>query len=420
MNSIERNIQVNQPASRGIWRFFINVNYIYILIPETFIWIAFVNFDLALSPPHKIFLLIITWLFLLAFRPFAQLNILITTVLFSASTLYAMFNGATLASVQDSSGDIFRLLLVFSTFYYFKWLAQETTSAETVFKRFIWISFLVISANLLLGAMGFGNVQRGMGIGTRGFFVAGNDISTITCIVAAFVLSESYERNAKSFLLYLLLFVYYAYLLNTKAFIFSFVIIIVCLPLYGNIKKRIDKKIFIRISAFVCLLPFLLVGAYLALDQIDFWDPYFAFIDQFQNDSWITFLLSRRDQYLMNGLTYASENFNLFNYFFGFSSGDFLRATIQRAEIDPFEIFFYFGLVGVVLAYGWFVQQIRRSFSAGVKGDPFFSYHRAIFACNVFLLLQSLTSGHVFMSALVCIYLGAINGMLYWRKEKAE
>ncbi|WP_127123126.1 hypothetical protein [Chryseotalea sanaruensis] len=287
------------------------------------------------------------------------------------------------------------------------------------FSRFIWVSFYLISINLLLGALGFGNEQRSFGIGTRGFFNAGNDIATVTLILAAFILSEKYEKGWKIFLLYFIHFFFLAYLLNTKATLIGLLIIVLILPVYGNVKSKLPKKVFSKLAFLAFLFPLGLGVGLIVLTKINFWDRYLTFVDQFKGESWITFMLSRRDEHLLQGLEFSYQNFNFFNYLFGYSPGEFLNKIPFRAEMDPFEIFFYYGIIGLFIIYWWFIKNTIRSYKLNPqRGTDLFIYFRGLFITNIILLLQSITAGHVFMSVLVCVFLGSLNAITYLKHDE--
>jgi hypothetical protein len=404
-----------------ILRSFINLNIIFILLPETLIWIVFTNFNIALSPAHKLFLLALFLLYLLSVPSRRTEQMFLLFILFFLSSVLSAvyFHHAEFLFV--SIAEICRLLILFAAYYYCRYLVESKKIDIIFFSKLIWVSFYIISINLLLGALGLGNQQRAMGIGTRGFFNAGNDIASITIVIAPFILSEKYEKGWASFLLYFLFFFFLAYLLNTKATLIGLVIIALLLPAYGNVKARLPQRVFTRLVYIVFFFPIAIAAGLIFLTRINFWERYLTFMHQFKGESWITFLLSRRDEHLAENLDFVSSNFGIINYVFGYGPGDFLSQFPFRAEIDPFEIFFYYGIVGLLLVYWWFLKHVRRSYNVdALRGTRLFIFSRGLFIANIILLLQSLIAGHVFMSVLVCIFLGSLNAISYLKQHGAH
>jgi hypothetical protein len=417
MSMASGTLSTDAATLRALMRLIISVNFIYVLIPETFIWIIFSQWGVSLSPIHKVGLLLLVFIYLVLFDSASQKKILSLGVLLSISTILSIPD-ANFSSIVESIEDVTRLLLLFATYYYFKTFAERGSKGIKPFDQFIWVSFAVVAVNLGLGAMGYGNAQRGMGIGSRGFFNAGNDASTITTMIAAFVLSIKYKNGWLRMMPYLLVFVFFGYVLNTKAFLGGLLIILVVLPLYGHISMRLTTRNLKRMVGVAILSPLFVLLAVWIFDRFDLWERYLTFLDQYKDDSWITFVLSRRDEHLAQGIAFMQQNFSVLDYIFGYSSGEFLAVVPSRAEIDPFEIFFYFGLVGLIAVYGWFIVVMVRSYRIGKDtSSPLFVYQRGLFAMNLYILFQSVVAGHVFMSVLVCVFLGLLNAISFLKNE---
>jgi|GEM_PF-4703517 hypothetical protein len=391
---------------------FLNWNIALVLLFETIIWILVKNVDINFSGLHKVYLLILAYLCLLI----SSKKWFVYSLFLSIPFFISSFFSESIFSFIESISEAIRLTILFPIGFYLYSENKKGNLDSKFFYNFIWISFYIISANLILGYFGFGNAQRAGGLGTRGFFNAGNDISTLTCIIAAFVLSFTWGKSKIKFFGYLIYFFFLAFLLNTKASIVGLVMITVLLIYFPTIKNVVTKSIVkIRDLKMVFINGFLIVLlfgiALLYSIKSNFWDRYLTFYNQFKNDSILTFLLSRRDVFVKNGLDFSNENFSFLNYIFGYGTGDFLMELGKRAEIDPFDLFFFYGIIGVILIYYLFLKMIYKSLKCKDYPVDKLQLNRGLFASNVFLLFTSITAGHVFTSVIICIFLGVTNAM---------
>ncbi|WP_044210233.1 O-antigen ligase family protein [Flammeovirga sp. OC4] len=394
--------------------YIINVYILILLILETFIWIINKHFNTSLSPLHKVLYYILPLLYLFLVKNIRFIYVLILSLPFFLSAFYTLFLVQSLQAFFVSISDALRIVTIFSLFYYIRLLVVQKKIDISFLEKFIFISFFVLFINMLLGSIGLGNAQRHGGIGTRGFFHAGNDVSTLSGILASFLFSKFYS-NKKKFILYVVIFFWFAYLLNTKAIVAGYIIILFLLPIYDKIGSKMRKKHFYFTLSFVFVAPLILVFIFLISYNLGFLDRYLTFASQYKNESILTFLLSRRDLFVEKALIYVNDSYGVIEYLIGGSSGVFLE-NAQRTEIDVTDLFFFFGITGLLFFYPFIIYNIFVLLKNNKSKDNF-ELRRGAFCANIFLLSVSITSGHVATSALICLYLGIFNAFFY-DKEK--
>ena len=399
-------------------RAFLTWNLCYILLIETFLWIIASSLSIHISGLHKLALILFTFFCLfLSSRRYVIFALVLCVPFFISSFRFSSFN-----TLIENYSEAFRLISLFPMFFFLVDEIKKGRINESFYYRLIWISFFVISVNLLLGALGLGTAQRAGGVGTRGFFNAGNDISTLTGIIASFILSFYWDKSKWKFILIAFYFLFLAYLLNTKAILAGMLMIILLIPSYAQVARlvinfRISTREIYRLSRYLVILVLMLSLFIIVSFYTDFWGRYLTFYDQYQTDDLLTFVLSRRNQYAEDGMAFVREHFNTSHIFFGFGTGNFLELAKKRTELDVFDLFFFYGVIGLVLAYLFFLYFIFKSITTKKQDIRIYPLRRGLFSSNVFLFSMSIFAGHVFTSAIICLFLGITNSISFLKSD---
>ncbi|MEA2018798.1 MAG: O-antigen ligase family protein [Campylobacterota bacterium] len=278
------------------------------------------------------------------------------------------------------------------------------------------ISFSVISFNMIVGALGYGYAQYGRNdIGTRGLFYAGNEVGGLLITTSIFVLS--YFLLKKEFYKYLsisLIILTLAVLLTSKVALFGSALIIFILPIInlistskGLILNRTSFHIVgVSTLIFVLLVPYTIYYALYEMNlivRISYW---------MNKVDLITLFYSGRNL-LANDIFQFLQNQDIsFSTFFGYGYEKIITVAGRSVELDAVDLFMLYGIIGVVIIYGFFLLNY---FSNRIKKSKVYIYKPYVQFGILFLLLISISSGHIINSGVAGIMIGALMSLNYYK-----
>jgi len=287
------------------------------------------------------------------------------------------------------------------TFFYFEKTILKSDDHIKSAKNICFFNFSVIIINLVLGIMGYGfpiytATDSDVSIGVKGYFYAGNELSAVYIILVAVVLAHFVPLIKKKSLLYLTVLICFLFsaTLATKTAIGGTFILSTATIFYH--KKYIEKTPFnirnILVATFSLLFTSL-ISLYFFIKSAAFERMMYYYNDL---SNIYRFLMSGRDQFLSRKtFIFASAN-NVFNFLFGM--GEYVSV-----EMDLFDTFFTFGLIGTALFYSiyfyfnrhiyFYFKEKRRSFSENI-----------INISLIMIFIQSFISGHVLYSGMATLF----------------
>ncbi|GAA0892347.1 hypothetical protein GCM10009122_20260 [Fulvivirga kasyanovii] len=136
----------------------------------------------------------------------------------------------------------------------------------------------------------------------------------------------------------------------------------------------------------------------------------------------ITFLLTRRNEILEEAWTTFLNNYNVFEKLFGKGRSGFtdeMATSIfhpSTVEIDPFDLLFYYGFVGLVVIYGFWLSLLKKSFVR--RNEKYMRFAPVVFLINMLLIAMTLLSGHIIYSGMAGFHIGLANALLYTRNSQ--
>lgn len=307
------------------------------------------------------------------------------------------------------------------SFIYFL-LIEDKELLKKRFVNIVKVNFIVLAVNLLLGLMGFGYSEYG-GIGSSGFFFAGNEVSSVMLTLFPFILLDVWEKNRKRYPIWVLFMLVLAIIKVTKVAILGVLLISILIP-YINERDRLYKLTkfkFKIILVLIILSPIMIFGIWYGIKSIGLLD---RFETMFSRYDFITFIFSERNLKLeTNWMMYLKE-YSLLEYFFGKSRSLFLMSVKNyptRAyaygitEIDIFDTLFLQGFWGVIITFIMWLFLIFKSYKGIFNREQY--YAPAIFVMNIMLFIVSFFAGHVMNSAMATFFFIMANG-LYLKFKK--
>jgi hypothetical protein len=252
-------------------------------------------------------------------------------------------------------------------------------------------------------------------LGFKGTFMSLNSINISMLVLYIFAVDGLFRnKNRLKWLLIIISIVIPMILLGTK----SSLIFLVFVPLFYLVININFNAIF-RFGTLVFyywlfFLSFIIIVIFM-LNNASISNTYFEgiFARQqylFQERDLLTYLLSGRNWHLETAHIYFMSEVNLFKILFGTGYFDIHNQIalawnyfidVRPIELDIFDIFYSYGVIGVLLTYGFFIFHLVRNI-----GNYIDKLAQPYFVALVSLLIFSLTGGHVFMEALSSTFLG--------------
>ncbi|WP_186370666.1 O-antigen ligase family protein [Shouchella miscanthi] len=299
---------------------------------------------------------------------------------------------------------------------------------EKVFKVSIILFPLCI---VIPWVFGVGYSMYVLDVGYSAFFYAANDLNVVLLMMLIFALDLMFKgiENKQRFLLYaisVLLIITSLLLLGSKASMFFGVLIVIFYLLKGvNSSKTIGNKFkLISIMGLSLGIVYASIQLFFLDDLLAAFDRHFFFFQQdaVENNSFSTFILTGRDGFLSAAITaFNNSDFDVLRFLFGvgyyshlLETGYFLNRGPTPIEMDMFDVFFSYGIIGLVLIYGYLISIfIKVSRRKKIRED----YSRYYFGF-IIVMMYSFLGGHVIFSALSGSYFALIcSGLLIVNNE---
>jgi len=308
-----------------------------------------------------------------------------------------------------------KYILIIVSYFFFKVLIKN--NKINFIKTFFSVSLIIFIFNIFIGILGFGYSQYGGGvsIGTRGLFYGGNEVNLVLIILEIFFLSSSIlEKNIKKYFLLSLLFMGIAALLTSKVALFGTLLIILIFPIINFFIKLKSNFLIDKSSYKFFLLSFFIFFVL---------SPIFLYISLFEMNliirisywlgktNLITLVLSNRNVWLINDYYFLQKNNDLLNYLVGFGYKKMLSINGKTCEMDLIDEFMLFGIIGVVIIYGFFIIEFLSNMDKKTFLYPYAPYIE--FSIILFIII-SIVSGHVMNSGLASILIGAVLSLNYY------
>ncbi|GAB6099404.1 hypothetical protein JCM16358_12830 [Halanaerocella petrolearia] len=321
--------------------------------------------------------------------------------------------------VHNSINQLFNSIIWFSklamiplTFFYFKKiLSLNKRKYKKKVIRVFTFNYLVFIVNILLGMMGYGYEQYSSeGIGTRGFFFAGNEVSGLFIIFTGLLIFLIWDNGNK--LLYVICSVFTIAIsieIATKVSIIGAVISIFMIPIVCERNKLFKltklKLKFLVIGSF----GFIIISRYIyffikSIGLLNRWE----YLYMNYNGSLLTTILSNRN-------TFVERKMYIFINEYSFLQKIFGTGTSTTVEMDFFNNLFNYGIIGASLVLFLWLYFLFNSFKK-LKFKEYY-YAPAIFTINFLLIPVSFFAGHILSSGMAGTFIGMSNALVYYKKD---
>lgn len=257
-------------------------------------------------------------------------------------------------------------------------------------------SALTVTFVLLLGLLGFGSSSYGdEGIGSKGYFIAGNEVSALLLVLYSFVLFSCKGRK-KSFVIWSCLFLLSAWTISTKMAILSSIISIIYLGFFVD-GRKVKTKLFILASLMAAAIYKIIdmFSELLNIPLIDRWNYLY------QDGGLLKLVFSNRNEYLDAPLAKQTAD-GFFAVFLG-------KPYVSTVEMDPFDTFLHFGVIGCIIVYGGiFLMMLKAHKYAKIN-----QYNRFVLFTLLLLFAASSIAGHIVYSGMMLPFLALVVAAVY-------
>jgi len=380
-------------------------------------FVSGLGIDLKLSAIFKFGLLIIM---IFALACYSRKNIIILFSLMLILLIGPLFN---LINTYDVMGFLFDfsyvikiltplIIFLFAVEIIKRWPDNAYKYGLKVF----YFSFGVLLFNIAAGILGFGfssyNTKDGeVSIGIKGFFYAGNEVSGLFILLFSFILSAAWNSKRKIYYLIMApITVMCGILIATKAAMIAGLLLVVLIPLV-NERNKMFNLTWLKISIFSPALVGFMAIIYFAvpiLQATGIWDRLVWF---YEKKGVFGIIFSGRNEFAVATLDSFYKHAGAVESLFGIGLSGLAKIERATVEIEPIDMYFWFGIPGIVYLIAIFSAFIYMSYRAALKKISFWAPFALV--ANILLFGLSFIAGHTLTSGMLAPLWGLLNGMVY-------
>jgi hypothetical protein len=298
---------------------------------------------------------------------------------------------------------------------------RDAALARRNLHQLMWIGFAIIVINLMLGRLGFGlsaylpsDYFPDQQLGSKGFFKATNELSALLLVFSAYLFAWYWPRQKVIFAAVLGLSLFCSSTLLTKTGNAGVLLLAIFIPLLQARAHWLPYRrvILLAMVAAVTLLVLLAWQLPAILPHLPLSEKQQLVLAQ---QGAIGIVLSNRDLFVAENWFYVAHYFPQWQQLLGIgNAGLALYSSKPLAEIDPADLFIWFGMAGLGWYALWFAGIIRLALQAWRQAPT--SVAAGVLLLNLLLLVVASMAGHVLTSGMLWIPWGMLNGaFLLWQ-----
>lgn len=371
----------------------------------------------SISTLFKTFILIVCFVMLgaISINKTFMVNIIVSLIFFIQIFSFEMQHSGNFAFDFTT---IIKLLLPLNIGFTFISLYQYDKEVPMIIQKlarfYCWFFPISLLIPNVLG-VGYATYQYS-GIGNKGFYYAGNEISSIMVLIFAIALNNYMCDKRKAQLFNILILILSIFMISTKtSYIIIFVEILTAFILNKNMKRR--KKTLI-LSGFVfiaiCVLWFNWDKFNIVLES---WK--WSYQNRYKNP--VSFLLNGRNNTLASVFQQVYQEHGVIKVLWGIGAGYANQVLGRAIEMDFFDLFVWFGLCGVIcitVLYSYFVKKLIKTSDWFGIVTIFLMFANSFLAGHV--LCQPMVSNILIVTILYFVFQGRNGGIAIERKRGVE
>ena len=367
-----------------------------------------IGINIGLSLVLKMLLLFFSFLYLLKRESVYLLFIMIFATHIAISLTHSVAQDGQVALINELPFALKIIMLIVMYAFAMSYAKQEPLLFIKRAKACLTLGFWVVIFNVMLGYfnIGYYTYPNEGGIGFKGFFVAGNELSALFIVLSCFRLHDVWNAfSFKKYTINALLVLFIGLSIGTKSVILFSLFVIFVVPFFNLRKKIISFKAFALIVVAILLMAAILFFLYNWLDTFRVGQ---RLLFKFSKFSVFDMIFSGRNIWASQVFERISDADGVTPLFLGYGSVA-LEGVIGKAslEIDPIDIFLYFGIAPALLLIIWAIYIIV----VNVVNLNENYYAPSALVANFALLLFACIAGHVWTSGMLGIAWALLNGL---------
>lgn len=286
-------------------------------------------------------------------------------------------------------------------------------------KKALFFMAAIILLNLSLGFLGLGYSTYGGtgGLGVSGFFSAGNELGGLVIIAMSVVLH--YVWNRYSLAIYLLccsIALILGISIATKTAVIGALLTTVLIPII-NERTYLFKLTKLKLMYLTIIVVISTAVGTLLFEMLNQTDFLARIVWAYEKFGLLGLLFSGRQEFVVASLETFMKSSEVVEMLFGIGvSGVATDIAKYSAEVDPIDVFVWFGFVGATMMFLLNLFFIRDSFQK-LKSRAYF-FAPAVLLANVLLFVTACISGHIWTSGMLGISWGILNALNLVAVEK--
>jgi hypothetical protein len=311
-------------------------------------------------------------------------------------------------------------------FFYFRTIFKNKGYLLKWIYRWMLFSLLVLVINIFLKLFGLGfpmyvldaleRGSKGIDIGSKGFFYAGNEVSAVLIILSSFLMYWYQLFDKKILFIFIgILAVCTGLFITSKTAILGTIFTLFYFSLFNPNRNGISiKKV---LSYFFFLFIITPLSLYIILDYLKSSDIMQRFAFFWKELDIYTFILSNRNTFLFDFFEIFKKEYNIIEMIIGVGQSTFETLNNDHIiELDFFDIYFAYGVIGVFLFLSYISFIVIKSKLKSINKKMFiFSPYTGYI--SILLILLSFLSGHIFNSGMAAIYMGCVFSLMYYKSN---
>jgi hypothetical protein len=352
---------------------------------------------------------------------------LLLLLLMLLGPFYSLLQSGNSAGFSYDAGMLLKIMSpLLAALYFYNLVQRDPIQARHALHQIMVFSFGILLLNLLLGRLGYGfeaylpnDYLPDQNLGTKGFFKATNELSALLLVLSGYLFASYWPQAKLKFALVLGLSLFCASSMLTKTGIGGVLLLAVLIPLLQSKQywQRYSRAIAVSallLTLFAILLLWQLpvILETLGIGQKLLW--------VYQQQGLLGVILSSRDQYAVQNWQLAAAYFQHWHLLAGIGvTGLELYTSKPLAELDPVDLFIWYGGFGLGFFVLWFGFVLSQSYRSYQKHPA--SMMAGVLTVNALLLLVACMAGHVLTSGMLWIPWGMLNGAyLLWLQQTPE
>lgn len=379
-----------------------------------------INLKLSLLYKLPLTVLVLILVLLLDARYFVALCGLL--ILLLTGPILQLATKADGATFVDDFSNAYKMLMPVFIFVYFGLLSMRWKSfAAKWLERILISNFAILCFNLMLGALGFGRssyqFRDGETAGSNGFIYAANELGATMVVLFSFMLHICWNYHRKWYVVFSAFTALCGLLVATKTAMLAAMLLIFIIPLV-NERERFFKLTKLKVYTLVPLTIVVAALIFLITDLLQALGLYERIMWVLSQNGILGIMLSGREEYARELLVVYVEYLSFWQQIVGVGAGgiaEFLPIK-YGAEIDAVDVLAYFGFVGLLICFGFYLFTFIKAIMQFIK--PTSVYSPSVVAGTFILLFLAQLSGHVWISGTLGISLGCFVSLLWVDNEK--